>query len=83
LCGEGETFLYALAVDPEYRRKKVGTALINAIRKEMKKFDSSIIQLLVYRGNTGALAFYDTFGAIKYSPQGYMKIGIPVEEIGG
>jgi ribosomal protein S18 acetylase RimI-like enzyme len=80
LWGEGESFLYALAVDPEYRRKKVGVALVNAVREEAKKFDSPLIMLLVHKANTGALAFYESLGLIERDADSeFKKIAIPVK----
>jgi ribosomal protein S18 acetylase RimI-like enzyme len=79
LFGDGETFLYAISVKLEYRRKKIGTALINAVKEKAREVNSSLIILLVYKDNVGAFSFYDTFGFSEAGDE-FKQIAIPVDE---
>jgi len=80
MSGDGEIFLYVLAVKPEHRRRMIGTALINAVREYGEKVNASIIMFLVHKRNAGALSFYKTFGLIKEDLGNFKRVAIPVQE---
>lgn len=57
---EGE--IANLAVDPEYRGKGVGYALLQALARECQRLGIGVIHLDVRPSNTGALSLYRKFG---------------------
>jgi ribosomal protein S18 acetylase RimI-like enzyme len=55
-------WIYSLAVDAEYRRQKLGTALIRHVEKALAEQGSPKINLQVLSSNAGAIEFYEKLG---------------------
>ncbi len=55
-------WIYYLAVDPEHRRKKIGTMLVNEVEQRVKAHGCPKINLMVRTGNRKITAFYRTLG---------------------
>jgi ribosomal-protein-alanine N-acetyltransferase len=51
-----------VAVDPRYRRRHIGTALLSAVTAKLLEEGIKQIRLEVRKGNAGAIAFYDHMG---------------------
>jgi len=54
--------VYHLAVDDSYRKKGIGTVLMNELEKRMKQKGCVRSYLLVTRDNLDAIRFYETVG---------------------
>lgn len=76
--GNADTFLYCLAVEPEYRKRGVGKALVKAVANDVKKCGTEIIQFLVHKDNLEARKFYGTIGATAL-PQDFPYIFSAIE----
>lgn len=63
--GHGDTFMYCLAVEPEYRRKGIGRALVEGMKSDIKKYCSDLIGFVVFKENTDAFQFYEDLGAVE------------------
>ena len=59
---EGEAHVLNLAVHPLYRRKGIGSGLINTSLEYWKKLALNIIYLEVRESNKAALRLYERFG---------------------
>ncbi len=59
---EDEGHLISIAVDKNYRRKDVGSKLVETSLEAFKKFDVKVIKLEVRVGNKGARKFYSKMG---------------------
>jgi ribosomal-protein-alanine N-acetyltransferase len=57
-----ESHILNLAVDQDFRKRGVGTILMNEIVRELKKKECVFIFLEVRVSNNGAQAFYERFG---------------------
>jgi ribosomal protein S18 acetylase RimI-like enzyme len=55
-------WIYSLAVDPECRRQKLGTALIRQVEKALAERGSPKVNLQVLPSNAGAIEFYEKLG---------------------
>ena len=55
--------IYGFYIHPDYQRKGVGTALINAFKERIKKKPFCVCLL---KGNEKALKFYQKMGGIRY-----------------
>ena len=60
--GEGEARLNLFAVDPDYRRKGVGTRLVQWLEKTVLVNGSGVVYLEARSENTGAIKFYESVG---------------------
>lgn len=60
-----EGYIFNVAVDADFRRKGVGTALINELVTYGKKNDLCFITLEVRESNQAAISLYSDFGFIK------------------
>lgn len=60
-----EGYIFNVAVNADFRRKGVGTALINELVTYGKKNDLCFITLEVRESNQGAISLYSDFGFIK------------------
>ncbi len=60
-----EGYIFNVAVDEAFRKKGVGTALINELVTYGKKNDLCFITLEVREGNQAAISLYSDFGFIK------------------
>lgn len=54
--------IVSIAVDPLYRRKGVGRALVNYTLKEMASARVQVVELEVRKTNTEAIRFWESFG---------------------
>lgn len=54
--------IYHLAVLPEWRRRKLGQALLERCLKVLKQRGAMKVNLFVYRDNRGAIFFYEGQG---------------------
>jgi ribosomal-protein-alanine N-acetyltransferase len=52
----------SVAVDPRYRRRQIGTALLSAVTEALLKEGVKQIHLEVRKGNGGAISFYQRMG---------------------
>jgi len=77
--GDGECFLYILAVKPELRRKKIGTALLNAVKERAKAIECSFIQFIVHEENNGAIDFYKTHGLIEEKLGEFKRVYVQID----
>jgi ribosomal protein S18 acetylase RimI-like enzyme len=55
-------WIYSLAVDPAYRRQKVGSALIRHVENALAEHAAPKINLQVFPANSGAIEFYRKLG---------------------
>jgi hypothetical protein len=55
-------WIYSLAVDPLYRRQKVGSALIRHVENALAEHGAPKINLQVFPANSGAIEFYEKLG---------------------
>jgi ribosomal protein S18 acetylase RimI-like enzyme len=55
---EPQFFLYGIDVRPEYRKRKIGSALVDEFIMEAKMADASEVWLLTNESNRAALAMY-------------------------
>jgi ribosomal protein S18 acetylase RimI-like enzyme len=55
-------WIYWLAVDPGYRRQKLGTELIRHVERALAEQGSPKVHLHVLLSNAGAIAFYEQLG---------------------
>jgi len=75
--GNGEVFLYALAVKKELRRKKIGTKLVRHVMKEAEKINCKAVALTVHKENKEALEFYKKLKCMEENGE-YKLIFMPV-----
>jgi len=54
-----QAFIFRLAVLPDYRRKRVGTLLMDEAERRIKELGIKEISLFVREENTGAIAMYE------------------------
>jgi ribosomal-protein-alanine N-acetyltransferase len=54
--------IVSVAVDPEHRRRRIGSALLSALTAKLAKEGIEQIHLEVREGNAGAIAFYQRMG---------------------
>mgnify|MGYP001040348472 CR=1 FL=1 len=59
---ETEGHILAIAVDPKHRKQGIGTALIKAICKMLKKQGANKVRVELKLYNTGAKEFYSNMG---------------------
>ena len=59
---EDEGHIISIAVDDEYRRKSVGSQLVETALKIFKRYNVNIIKLEVRVSNGGAIKFYNEMG---------------------
>jgi len=52
----------SIAVDPRYRRRRIGTALLSALTAKLTEEGIRQMRLEVRKGNAGAIAFYERMG---------------------
>ena len=57
-----EIYIYDLAVDNDFRRRGVATAMINALREEAVRRDAYIIFVQADLGDAPAIALYEKLG---------------------
>jgi len=62
-----EGHVVSVAVDPRYRRRRIGTALLSAVTTRLAEEGIKQIRLEVRKGNPGAIAFYDHMGYRPFS----------------
>jgi ribosomal protein S18 acetylase RimI-like enzyme len=55
-------WVYSLAVDPDYHRQKIGTALMQHVEKALSEQGSPKINLQVLASNAAAIEFYEKLG---------------------
>lgn len=55
-------WLYAVAVDPDYRRKGVGAALVQKAMLSLKKLGCAKLNLQIRASNTEVAKFYQSLG---------------------
>ncbi|MBQ1507329.1 MAG: ribosomal protein S18-alanine N-acetyltransferase, partial [Ruminococcus sp.] len=60
-----EGYIFNVAVDPEYRKKGVGSSLINELVTYGKKNDLCFLTLEVRESNQAAVSLYSKFGFIR------------------
>jgi len=57
-----EIYIYDLAVDEQFRRRGVATAMINALREEAIRRDAYVIFVQAHLGDAPAIALYEKLG---------------------
>jgi len=57
-----EGHVVSVAVDPRYRRRQIGAALLSAVTDRLAKEGVEQIHLEVRKGNAGAILFYQQIG---------------------
>ena len=57
-----EGHVVSVAVDPRYRRRQIGAALLSAVTDRLAKEGVEQIHLEVRKGNAGAILFYKQMG---------------------
>ncbi|MCS4542362.1 MAG: ribosomal protein S18-alanine N-acetyltransferase [Euryarchaeota archaeon] len=62
--------LISIAVDPKYRKRGAGSALMRAILEQLKQIGAKEVMLEVREGNTEAIELYLSFG---FEKKGRMK----------
>ena len=55
-------WVYSLAVDPEHRRKGIGTALMRSLEEKLESLGCPKLNLQVLNHNLGVVAFYESLG---------------------
>ncbi|HET6324133.1 MAG TPA: GNAT family acetyltransferase [Planctomycetaceae bacterium] len=55
-------WIYSLAVDPAYRRQKIGTALVRHVERAIEQFGCPKINLQVLSSNAATVEFYAKLG---------------------
>ena len=55
-------YIYHLAVNPKYRKKGIGTSLVNTVMKALEKLGISKVALLTFKRNEVANAFWEKQG---------------------
>ena len=60
VCGDGA--MTNLAVHPDFRRKGIGQALLNALEDEGRRIDADTISLEVRKSNLSAIKLYEMTG---------------------
>jgi ribosomal-protein-alanine N-acetyltransferase len=65
LCGPGEAELLRVATAPLHRRSRIARELLLAGIEELRTQHAERVHLEVREGNTGARAFYGTFGFVE------------------
>ena len=58
----GESDMMNVAVNPEFRRKGIGEALVNALSQELKALGNTCLTLEVRASNAPAIALYEKLG---------------------
>lgn len=66
----GEGHITNIAVDPAYRRRGIGRALLEGLQAECKRREGTLLTLEVRVSNTPALKLYRSFG---FEPAGRRK----------
>jgi|SRR3989338_3744448 len=56
---------YDIAVHPEYRRKGVGTRIMNELVRKIKKKKYASIGLFAWKENPANISFYKKFGFVR------------------
>lgn len=59
--------IVSVAVDPQYRRQGIGTALLSAVTRRLIEQGVEQIHLEVRKGNGAAIAFYERMGFRAFS----------------
>lgn len=62
---EGEGHIISIAVDENYRRKEVGSKLVDMALEIFKRYNIALIKLEVRISNKGAIIFYKERGFIE------------------
>jgi ribosomal protein S18 acetylase RimI-like enzyme len=65
-------WIYHLAVDAQYRRRGVGTALMHASEERLRALGCPKINLQVRAANDGVVAFYRSLG---YAVETHVSLG--------
>ncbi|NIS17922.1 MAG: ribosomal protein S18-alanine N-acetyltransferase [candidate division Zixibacteria bacterium] len=69
-----EMHLMNIAVDPDFRRKKVGHKLIEYLFYSGEQHGCRIMYLDVRKSNSGAISFYNKYGfEVLYERKGYYR----------
>jgi ribosomal-protein-alanine N-acetyltransferase len=58
--------LASLAINPAYRRRGIGTALLNAIERRVKEYGVNEINLEIRKTNLTGLAFWQNMGFVPF-----------------
>ena len=54
--------LYRLAVDPEYRRRGIATALVREVERRMRELGATRVPIRVFHEEAGAVEFWTSVG---------------------
>ena len=65
-------WVYSVAVDPAYRRRGVGSAMVRRLEALLKELDCPKVNLQVRASNAGTVAFYEKLG---YGVEGHVSLG--------
>ena len=61
-AAEGLGWICLCYIEPEYRRSQLGVQLLGHAVSVFRRLGRRAVQLSVYEGNTGAIAFYQEYG---------------------
>lgn len=75
-----EVLLYEIGVDPEYQRRDIGRALIEACKEWARSVGAHEVWVLTERSNPAALALYQSTGGVEESPGTMMFVYHLLEE---
>lgn len=81
LCGNDgrRGYIYHTAVEPSYRRKGIGKALVDKTLESLKQENIHKVALVVYRSNQTGNAFWEAIGFSLRSDLDYRNISLNSE----
>ena len=65
---KAEVLLYEIGVHPNYRRRGIGKALIEEVKKWAKEVEADEVWVLTEKDNEAAMAMYKSAGGIEEAP---------------
>ncbi len=65
---KAEVLLYEIGVHPDYRRRGIGKALIEEVKKWANKVGADKVWVLTEKDNEAAMAMYKSSGGIEEAP---------------
>lgn len=83
LCGHDgrRGCMYHVCVDPNYRMKGIGEAMVKASLEALKKEQISTVSLIAFQENNVANAFWEGIGWTKRNDLNYFDITIDEENV--
>jgi ribosomal protein S18 acetylase RimI-like enzyme len=71
---KAEILLYEIGVHPNYRRRGIGKALVEEVKKWAKEVDADEVWVLTEKDNEAAMALYKSTNGIQEVPETIMWI---------